>query len=57
MDILPHLLHDDGSKKFSKTHNINWKTLYGVKETDIVPGGVAELAHLQQQKGLAYIAP
>ncbi len=40
-----------------RNKNIDWKTLYKVKETDIVPGGVAELAHLQQQKGFAYIAP
>lgn len=39
-----------------RNKNIDWKTLYGVKESDIVPGGVAELAYLQQ-KGFAYIKP
>jgi len=35
-----------------RNKNIDWKTLYGVKESDIVPSGVAELAYLQQ-KGFA----
>lgn len=39
-----------------RNKNIDWKTLYGVKESDIVPGGVAELAYLQH-KGFAYIKP
>jgi intracellular sulfur oxidation DsrE/DsrF family protein len=33
---------------------IDWRTLYGVKEDDIVPAGVAELARLQGM-GFAYI--
>ncbi|GLK76554.1 hypothetical protein GCM10008171_18080 [Methylopila jiangsuensis] len=33
---------------------INWKTLYGVSEQDIVPSGVAELARLQQM-GFVYV--
>jgi len=39
-----------------RNKNIDWKTLRGVKESDIVPGGVAELAFLQQ-RGFAYIKP
>lgn len=39
-----------------KAKNIDWHTLYQVKESDIVPAGVAELAYLQQ-KGFAYIKP
>ncbi len=39
-----------------KAKNIDWHTLYQVKESDIVPAGVAELAYLQQ-KGFAYIRP
>ena len=39
-----------------RNKNIDWKTLYNVAESDIVPGGVAELAYLQQ-KGFAYIKP
>ncbi len=35
---------------------IDWHTLYGVKEDDIVPSGVAELARLQLM-GYAYIHP
>jgi intracellular sulfur oxidation DsrE/DsrF family protein len=35
---------------------IDWHTLYGVKEEDIVPSGVAELARLEQM-GFAYIHP
>ena len=34
---------------------IDWRTLYGVKEEDIVPSGVAELARLQGM-GFAYIS-
>ncbi|HSZ50681.1 MAG TPA: DsrE family protein [Caulobacteraceae bacterium] len=33
---------------------IDWRALYGVKEDDIVPAGVAELARLQGM-GFAYI--
>jgi uncharacterized protein len=36
--------------------NVNWSSLRGVKENDIVPSGVAELAYLQQ-KGFTYIKP
>jgi uncharacterized protein len=36
--------------------NIDWHTLYGVSEQDIVPSGVAELARLQM-KGFVYIHP
>jgi hypothetical protein len=39
-----------------KAKNIDWHSLHGVKETDIVPAGVAELAFLQQ-RGFAYIKP
>jgi intracellular sulfur oxidation DsrE/DsrF family protein len=39
-----------------RNKNIDWKSLRGVKEADIVPGGVAELAFLQQ-RGFAYIKP
>lgn len=35
---------------------IDWKTLYGVAEADIVPSGIAELARLQQQTFL-YVHP
>jgi intracellular sulfur oxidation DsrE/DsrF family protein len=48
--------------KFLVCHNtleerkIDWHTLYGVKEEDIVPSGVAELARLEQM-GYAYIHP
>ena len=35
---------------------IDWHGLYGVKEDDIVPSGVAELARLQDL-GFAYIHP
>jgi intracellular sulfur oxidation DsrE/DsrF family protein len=35
---------------------IDWHTLYGVEEADIVPSGVAELARLQLM-GFAYIHP
>lgn len=35
---------------------IDWKTLYGVTEADIVPSGIAELARLQQQSFL-YVHP
>lgn len=37
-----------------RARNLDWKTLYGVSEHDIVPSGVAELAWLQAQ-GFAYI--
>ena len=37
-----------------KERQINWHTLYGVKEDDIVPSGVAELARLQGM-GFVYI--
>jgi intracellular sulfur oxidation DsrE/DsrF family protein len=36
--------------------NIDWHTLYGVNEQDIVPSGVAELARLQTM-GFVYIHP
>lgn len=36
--------------------HIDWHTLYGVKESDLVPSGVAELARLQGM-GFAYIHP
>lgn len=39
-----------------KARNVDWSTLKDVKETDIVPAGVAELAYLQQ-KGFAYVRP
>jgi intracellular sulfur oxidation DsrE/DsrF family protein len=39
-----------------RNKNIDWHSLHGVKEADIVPGGVAELAFLQQ-RGFAYIKP
>jgi hypothetical protein len=39
-----------------KAKNIDWHSLHDVKETDIVPAGVAELAFLQQH-GFAYIKP
>jgi intracellular sulfur oxidation DsrE/DsrF family protein len=39
-----------------RNKNIDWHSLRGVKESDIVPGGVAELAFLQQ-RGFAYIKP
>lgn len=35
---------------------IDWKQLYGVKEDDLVPSGVAELIR-QQQKSYIYIHP
>ena len=35
---------------------IDWHTLYGVKQDDIVPSGVAELARLQGM-GFVYIHP
>lgn len=37
-------------------HKIDWHTLYEVKEEDIVPSGMAELARLQQQ-GYVYVHP
>jgi uncharacterized protein len=37
-----------------KERQIDWRTLYGVEESDIVPSGVAELARLQAM-GFAYI--
>lgn len=37
-----------------RERTIDWHTLYGVKEGDIVPSGVAELARLQGM-GFAYI--
>ena len=36
--------------------NIDWHTLYGVSQQDIVPSGVAELARLQMM-GFVYIHP
>jgi intracellular sulfur oxidation DsrE/DsrF family protein len=39
-----------------KARNVDWRTLKDVKETDIVPAGVAELAYLQQ-RGYTYIRP
>ena len=36
--------------------NIDWHTLYGVKQEDLVPSGVAELARLQLM-GFQYIHP
>lgn len=36
--------------------HIDWHTLYGVKQSDIVPSGVAELARLQGM-GYSYIHP
>jgi hypothetical protein len=39
-----------------RNKNIDWRTLNGVKETDIVPSGVAEIAFLQQ-RGWAYLKP
>jgi intracellular sulfur oxidation DsrE/DsrF family protein len=39
-----------------RERNIDWRTLYGVKEDDIVPSGIAELVRLQQQ-GFIYIHP
>jgi intracellular sulfur oxidation DsrE/DsrF family protein len=37
-----------------RERKIDWHTLYGVKEDDIVPSGVAELARLQAM-GFVYI--
>ena len=37
-----------------RERKIDWRTLYGVKEDDIVPSGVAELARLQAM-GFVYI--
>lgn len=37
-----------------KGRKLDWHTLYGVKESDIVPSGVAELIRLQQM-GFFYI--
>ncbi|MEZ5901164.1 MAG: DsrE family protein [Hyphomicrobiaceae bacterium] len=39
-----------------KERNIDWHTLYGVKEADLVPSGIAHLVYLQQQ-GYAYLHP
>jgi intracellular sulfur oxidation DsrE/DsrF family protein len=39
-----------------RARNVDWRTLKDVKETDIVPAGVAELAYLQA-KGYHYIRP
>ncbi|HKM63837.1 MAG TPA: DsrE family protein [Acidisphaera sp.] len=36
--------------------NLDWRTLYGVQEGDVVPSGVAELGRLQAM-GFAYIHP
>lgn len=36
--------------------NIDWHTLPGVKEADLVPSGVAEISKLQQQ-GYTYVHP
>ena len=36
--------------------HIDWHTLYGVKQDDIVPSGIAELARLQGM-GFVYIHP
>lgn len=37
-----------------KERQIDWHTLYGVKEDDVIPSGVAELARLQGM-GFVYI--
>lgn len=37
-----------------REREIDWRTLYGVSEWDIVPSGVAELARLQQL-GFVYV--
>jgi intracellular sulfur oxidation DsrE/DsrF family protein len=37
-----------------KEREIDWRTLYGVAEQDIVPSGVAEIARLQQM-GFVYV--
>jgi intracellular sulfur oxidation DsrE/DsrF family protein len=37
-----------------KERQIDWHTLYGIKEDDIVPSGVAELARLQGM-GFVYV--
>lgn len=37
-----------------KERQIDWRTLYGVKEDDVIPSGVAELARLQGM-GFVYI--
>lgn len=39
-----------------RARNVDWRSLKDVKESDIVPAGVAELAHLQG-KGYHYIRP
>lgn len=39
-----------------RARNVDWRTLKDVEETDIVPAGVAELAHLQG-KGYIYVRP
>lgn len=39
-----------------RERHIDWHTLYGVKEDDLIPSGVAELARLQQM-GYVYIHP
>lgn len=39
-----------------KNKNIDYKTLRHVRETDVVPSGVAEIAFLQQ-RGYGYIKP
>jgi intracellular sulfur oxidation DsrE/DsrF family protein len=36
--------------------SIDWRKLYGVKQSDIVPSGIAHLIHLQQQ-GYIYVHP
>lgn len=39
-----------------KRHNIDYRDLYGVKEEDLVPSGMAELVRLQQE-GFIYVHP
>lgn len=39
-----------------KRHNIDYHDLYGVKEEDLVPSGMAEIVRLQQQ-GFVYVHP
>jgi len=43
-------------KNTLKDRAIDWKTLYGVKEEDLVASGIAELVKLQAE-GFAYIHP
>ncbi|UQB42406.1 DsrE family protein [Thiomicrospira microaerophila] len=39
-----------------RARNVDWRSLKDVEETDIVPAGVAEIAHLQA-KGYQYLRP